>query len=267
MLLSCFRYIRLGAVALVLAGFALFVYFETRDQTERLMSLTGMAFLLAVSFLISKHPTRINYRTVVLGAIFQFLLGLFCIRWDVGRSIFSCVGDKVATFLNYTRAGAAFVYGMVLVGDGENEYAIFAFSVLSVIYFFSFFISILYYLGAMQWVVLKLGWILQSILGTTVCESVIAAANIFLGMSESPLLIRPYLKDLTPSEIHSIMTSGYATVSGTVLAAYISFGANPAHLITASVMAAPGALCFAKMIYPETEESKTRSDNIQMEES
>ncbi|XP_041772131.1 solute carrier family 28 member 3-like isoform X1 [Anopheles merus] len=260
-------YIRLGAVALVLVGFALFVYFETRDQTERLMSLTGMAFLLAVSFLISKHPTRINYRTVVLGAIFQFLLGLFCIRWDVGRSIFSCVGDKVATFLNYTRAGAAFVYGMVLVGDGENEYAIFAFSVLSVIYFFSFFISILYYLGAMQWVVLKLGWILQSILGTTVCESVIAAANIFLGMSESPLLIRPYLKDLTHSEIHSIMTSGYATVSGTVLAAYISFGANPAHLITASVMAAPGALCFAKMIYPETEESKTRSDNIQMEES
>uniref|UniRef100_A0A182P5K3 Sodium/nucleoside cotransporter n=1 Tax=Anopheles epiroticus TaxID=199890 RepID=A0A182P5K3_9DIPT len=260
-------YIRLAAVGLVLAGFALFVYFETRDQTERLISLAGMAFLLVISFLLSKHPTRINFRTVVLGAVFQFLLGLFCIRWEVGRSIFSCIGDKVATFLNYTRAGASFVYGMVLVGDGENEYAIFAFSVLSVIYFFSFFISILYYLGAMQWVVLKLGWILQSILGTTVCESVIAAANMFLGMSESPLLIRPYLKDLTYSEIHSIMTSGYATVSGTVLAAYISFGANPAHLITASVMAAPGALCFAKMIYPETEESKTRSDNIQMEES
>uniref|UniRef100_A0A182MDH2 Sodium/nucleoside cotransporter n=1 Tax=Anopheles culicifacies TaxID=139723 RepID=A0A182MDH2_9DIPT len=259
-------YIRLGAVCLVLAGFGVFVYFETRDQTERLISLSGMAFLLVISFVISKHPTRINYRPVVLGVIFQFLLGLFCIRWEVGRSIFSCVGNKVATFLNYTRAGASFVYGMVLVGDGENEYAIFAFSVLSVIYFFSFFISILYYLGAMQWVVLKLGWILQSILGTTVCESVIAAANIFLGMSESPLLIRPYLKDLTYSEIHSIMTSGYATVSGTVLAAYISFGANPAHLITASVMAAPGALCFAKMIYPETEESKTRSDNIQMEE-
>uniref|UniRef100_A0A182WKL5 Sodium/nucleoside cotransporter n=1 Tax=Anopheles minimus TaxID=112268 RepID=A0A182WKL5_9DIPT len=260
-------YIRLGALCLVLAGFGLFVYFETRDQTERLISLSGMAILLVISFLISKHPTKINYRPVVLGVIFQFLLGLFCIRWEVGRSIFTCVGNKIATFLNYTRAGASFVYGMVLVGDGENEYAIFAFAVLSVIYFFSFFISILYYLGAMQWVVLKLGWILQSILGTTVCESVIAAANIFLGMSESPLLIRPYLKDLTYSEIHSIMTSGYATVSGTVLAAYISFGANPAHLVTASVMAAPGALCFAKMIYPETEESKTRSDNIQMEQA
>uniref|UniRef100_A0A182S9M3 Sodium/nucleoside cotransporter n=1 Tax=Anopheles maculatus TaxID=74869 RepID=A0A182S9M3_9DIPT len=230
-------YIRLGVLCLVLVGFGLFVYFETRDQTERLISLSGMAFLLVISFCLSKHPTKINYRPVVLGVIFQFLLGLFCIRWEVGRSIFSCVGNKVATFLNYAKAGA------------------------------SFFISILYYLGAMQWVVLKLGWILQSILGTTVCESVIAAANIFLGMSESPLLIRPYLKDLTYSEIHSIMTSGYATVSGTVLAAYISFGANPAHLVTASVMAAPGALCFAKMIYPETEESKTRSDNIQMEEA
>ncbi|KFB43851.1 hypothetical protein ZHAS_00011701 [Anopheles sinensis] len=260
-------YVRLGVVCLVLAGFGVFVYFETRDQTERLISLSGMAFLMVISVLLSKHPTKINFRPVVLGVVFQFLLGLFCIRWEVGRSIFSCVGDKVATFLNYTAAGASFVYGSVLVGGGENEYAIFAFSVLSVIYFFSFCISILYYLGAMQWVVLKLGWILQSILGTTVCESVIAAANIFLGMSESPLLIRPYLKDLTHSEIHSIMTSGFATVSGTVLAAYISFGANPAHLITASVMAAPGALCFAKMIYPETEESKTRSDNIQMEES
>ncbi|XP_035786695.1 solute carrier family 28 member 3-like isoform X1 [Anopheles albimanus] len=260
-------YIRLGAVCLVLAGFGVFCYFETRDQTERLISLSGMAVLLIIAFLLSKHPTRINFRPVVLGVVFQFLLGLFCIRWEVGRSIFSCVGDKVATFLNYTGAGAAFVYGQVLVGGGENEYAIFAFSVLTVIYFFSFCISILYYLGAMQWVVLKLGWILQSILGTTVCESVIAAANIFLGMSESPLLVRPYLKDLTHSELHSIMTSGFATVSGTVLAAYISFGANPAHLITASVMAAPGALCFAKMIYPETQESKTRSDNIQMEES
>lgn len=206
---------------------------------------------------------QIDYRPVVLGVIFQFLLGLFCIRWEVGRNIFTCFGDKVATFLNYSKAGASFVYGEFIV----EEEIVFGFAVLSVIYFFSFFISILYYLGAMQWVVMKLGWILQSILGSTVCESVIAAANIFLGMSESPLLIKPYIKDLTLSEIHMIMSSGFATVSGTVLAAYISFGAEPAHLITASVMAAPAAICFAKLIYPETEESKTRSDNIQMEKS
>ncbi|XP_062541268.1 uncharacterized transporter YutK isoform X2 [Armigeres subalbatus] len=256
-------YAKLIVAGVVLIAFALFCYFDTEGEPERLMSLVGMVVLFAIAFLCSKHPTRINYRPVVLGVTFQFLLGLFCIRWEVGRNIFSCIGDKVATFLNYSAEGAAFVYGDFIV----RTEGVFAFAVLSVIYFFSFFISILYYLGAMQWVVLKLGWILQSILGTTVCESVIAAANIFLGMSESPLLIRPYIKDLTHSEIHSVMSSGFATVSGTVLAAYISFGAEPAHLITASVMAAPAALCFTKLIYPETEESKTRSDNIQMEES
>ncbi|XP_065087903.1 solute carrier family 28 member 3 isoform X2 [Ochlerotatus camptorhynchus] len=256
-------YAKLAAIGVILIAFALFCYFETKDEPERLMSLIGMVALFCLAFVFSKHPTKINYRPVLLGVMFQFLLGLFCIRWEVGRSIFSCIGDKVATFLNYSADGAAFVYGEFIV---RNE-AVFAFAVLSVIYFFSFCISILYYMGTMQWVVLKLGWILQSILGTTVCESVIAAANIFLGMSESPLLIRPYIKDLTHSEVHSVMSSGFATVSGTVLAAYISFGAQPAHLITASVMAAPAALCFAKLIYPETEESKTRSDNIQMEKS
>ncbi|XP_058831562.1 sodium/nucleoside cotransporter 1 [Topomyia yanbarensis] len=256
-------YAKLVAVGVVLVAFALFCFFETQDEPERLMSLVGMVTLFLIAFLCSKNPTRINYRPVILGVIFQFLLGLFCIRWDVGRSIFSCIGDKVATFLNYSADGAEFVYGQFIV----RQEAVFAFAVLSVIYFFSFCISILYYLGAMQWVVLKLGWILQSILGTTVCESVISAANMFLGMSESPLLIRPYIKDLTHSEIHAIMASGFATVSGTVLAAYISFGAEPAHLITASVMAAPAALCFSKIVYPEMEESKTRSDNIQMEKS
>lgn len=156
---------------------------------------------------------------------------------------------------------------------------------MPVIFFFSFSISVLYYWGAMQWIIAKLGWILQSILGTTVCESVAAAGNIFLGMTETPLLIGPYIKvsaemrcvdqqinksffqHLTASEMHAIMCSGFATVSGTVLAAYISYGAEPAHLITSSVMAAPAALCFSKLFYPETEESKTRSDNLQMEKS
>lgn len=119
----------------------------------------------------------------------------------------------------------------------------------------------------MQWFLFFLGSILQSILGTTVCESVTAAANIFLGMSESPLIIKPYLKSLTKSELHSIMTSGFATVSGTVFAAYISFGADPANLITASVMAAPATLFYSKLFYPETEKSLTTSDNIVMAKS
>lgn len=169
----------------------------------------------------------------------------------------------MAQFLDYSKDGATFVFGNFLVIE-EN---VFAFAALPTIFFFSLCISVLYYLGAMQWTLLKLGWILQSILGTTVCESVNAAANIFLGMSEGPLIIKPYIKSLTESEIHSIMTSGFATVSGTVLAAYITFGAEPQHLITASVMAAPASLFFSKLIFPETEETKTSSGNIQMEAS
>lgn len=134
----------------------------------------------------------------------------------MGRKIFSCIGDKVATFLGFTDEGSRFVFGNTIIDEG-----VFAFAILPVIFFFSFVISILYYMEVMQWVVMKLGWVLTSILGTTICESVNAAANIFLGMSESPLLIRPYIKQLTASEIHSIMVSGFATVSGSVLAAYL----------------------------------------------
>lgn len=212
---------------------------------------------------ILANQKKINWRPVICGAIFQFLLGIFCIRWSVGRAIFECFGDKVAAFLNFSNAGASFVFGDFLVTK-EN---VFAFSALPTIFFFSLCISVLYYLEAMQWVLLKMGWILQSILGTTVCESVNAAANIFLGMSEGPLIIKPYIKLLTESEIHSIMVSGFATVSGTVLAAYISFGAEAQHLITASVMAAPASLFFSKLIFPETEGTKTSSGNIQMEKS
>lgn len=209
------------------------------------------------------NPKKINWRPVICGAIFQFLLGVFCIRWSVGRAIFQCFGEKVARFLDFSKEGATFVFGNFLVMQ-EN---VFAFTVLPTIFFFSLCISVLYYLEVMQWVLLKLGWILQSVLGTTVCESVNSAANIFLGMSEGPLIIKPYIKSLTDSEIHSVMTSGFATVSGSVLAAYISFGAEPQHLITASVMAAPAGLFFSKLIFPETQESKTTSDNIQMEKS
>lgn len=119
----------------------------------------------------------------------------------------------------------------------------------------------------MQSIIKQLGGLLQTLMGTTICESVIAAGNIFLGMTESPLLIKPYMKYLTASEIHVIMSSGFATVSGTVLAAYISYGAEASHLITSTVMAAPATLAFAKLIYPETEVSRTSSNTISIEKA
>ncbi|XP_039479679.1 solute carrier family 28 member 3 [Drosophila santomea] len=256
------RIVSLASIALLLALLAIFVYFECRDEPQKLVSLVAPCFFILCGYVFSTNRRAIQWRIVITGITCQFLLGIFCIRWEVGRKIFECLGNKVATFLGYATDGAEFVFGDFLVANN-----VFAFAILPVIFFFSFFISVLYYLGTMQWVVIKLGWILQQILGTTVCESVTAAANIFLGMSESPLLIRPYINKLTKSEIHSIMVSGFATVSGTVLAAYLSFGASAAHLITSSVMAAPATLAISKLYMPETEESLTSSDSIELEKS
>ncbi|XP_049308837.1 solute carrier family 28 member 3 [Bactrocera dorsalis] len=241
---------------------AIFLYFATKEDRNKLRSLLAPCLLILAGYVFSSNRNAINWRTVISGIVCQFILGILCIRWDVGRKIFECLGDKVATFLSFSDEGSRFVFGDTIIDDG-----IFAFAILPVIFFFSFFISILHYWGVMQWIVMKLGWLLQQILGTTVCESVTSAANIFLGMSESPMLIRPYLTKLTSSELHSIMASGFATVSGTVLAAYLSFGASAAHLITSSVMAAPAALAFSKLYMPETEESQTSSKNIQLEKS
>ncbi|XP_070501377.1 uncharacterized transporter YutK-like [Chironomus tepperi] len=247
----------------VLAAFIGYILYETYEDFARLRALGGIAVFICVGFAISASPRNINWRPVICGALFQFILGVLFIRWPVGRNIFQCFGEKVSDFLDFGKMGAAFVYGDHIV----FELGVFAFAILSSIYFFSLWVSVLYYLGAMQWFLFKLGWILQSILGTTVCESVNAAGNIFLGMSEGPLMIKPHIKNLTHSEFHAIITSGFSTVSGSVLAAYTSFGAEPSHLITASVMAAPASLFMAKLIYPETEESKTSSSNIQLEKS
>lgn len=247
-------------IVILLVALAIYLYFETKDHPEKLTSLVAPCFFIICGYIFSTNRSAIKWRIVITGIACQFILGVLCIRWSVGRSIFECLGNKTATFLSFADEGSRFIYGDTIIDQG-----IFAFAILPVIFFFSFFISILYYVGAMQWIVMKLGWVLQQILGTTVCESVTAAANIFLGMSESPLLIRPYIKILTASEIHSIMVSGFATVSGTVLAAYLSFGASASHLITSTVMAAPATLAISKLYMPETEESKTSSDNIQLE--
>lgn len=254
------RVIKFPVIFVILALVVLFLVFDTKGERERLISLIGLFVLLLLGALFSRHPGKIRWRPVLVGLLLQFAFGLFTLRWKTGQLIFECFGNKTTTFLSYTNAGAGFVYGELLL---ENN--VFAFKVLPVIFFFSFFVQILYYWGAMQWIVLKLGWIIQATMGTTVCESVNTAASIFLGQSESPLIIKPYIKDLTKSEIHAIMTAGFATVSGTVLAAYISYGVNASHLLTASIMSAPAAMCYSKLFYPESEESKTKLDNIRLE--
>ncbi|XP_032153471.1 sodium/nucleoside cotransporter 2 isoform X10 [Sapajus apella] len=168
--------------------------------------------------------------------------------------LFACSKHHSAIFLNYTVAGSSFVFGDMLVKD------VFAFQALPIIIFFGCVMSILYYLGLVQWVVQKVAWFLQITMGTTATETLAVAGNIFVGMTEAPLLIRPYLADMTLSEIHAVMTGGFATISGTVLGAFISFGVDASSLISASVMAAPCALALSKLAYPEVEESKFKSE-------
>ncbi|KAF5279900.1 hypothetical protein FQA39_LY18198 [Lamprigera yunnana] len=245
---------------IIFLTFGIYLIFDTSDDRIRLMPLAGLFTFLLLGWLFCKYPEHIKWRPILWGLILQFLFGLLTIRWDVGRNIFKCIGNKTTTFLSYATDGAAFVYGDLLV----YKEAVFAFQALSTIYFLGFVINLLYHYGIMQKIIVTLGELLQTILGTTICESVNSAANIFLGMSEAPLLLKPYLEDLTASEIHSIMTSGFATVSGTVLAAYISFGASASHLITSSVMSAPAALCYSKLLLPEVEKTKATRETIQL---
>ncbi|XP_042660296.1 sodium/nucleoside cotransporter 2 isoform X5 [Tyto alba] len=153
-------------------------------------------------------------------------------------------------FLGYTTAGSSFVFGNTLIEE------VFAFQTLPIVVFFSCVMSILYYLGVMQWLIVKISWLLQVSMGTTPAETLSVAGNIFVGQTEAPLLVRPYLADMTRSEIHAVMTGGFSTIAGSVMGAYISFGIDAASLIAASVMAAPCALAMSKLVYPEVEESK-----------
>ncbi|XP_049882684.1 solute carrier family 28 member 3-like isoform X2 [Pectinophora gossypiella] len=248
----CLSLVILGA----LVGFLLW---DTWAAPHRLVSLSGLSIILLLGWVFSAHPGRVNWRTVLMALLIQFVFGIIFIRWDTGRVALQCFSDKVATFLSYGIEGAAFTFGDLLV----RTEGVFAFSTLPVIFFFSMLVEVLFFWGALQWFVLKLGHLLKSATGTTVCESVICVGNVFLGMTESVLLIKPYLSLLTPSEIHVVMASGFATVSGTILAAYIGFGAEPAHLVTASVMSAPAAVCLSKLLMPETKRSLTTVTNIQ----
>ncbi|KAL0267323.1 UNVERIFIED_CONTAM: hypothetical protein PYX00_009623 [Menopon gallinae] len=250
--------------ALPVCALVAYVALELSNCPKKIQSLLGLLTFVVFGFLFSESPGHINWRPVYTGFILQFVFGLLAIKWSVGRAVLQEVGDQVSAFLKYTDFGTAFVYGPLVSQDFIAMFKdiVFAFSVLPVIFFFAFFVNILSYYNILQWFILKLAWIVQTVMGTTVCESVNAAASIFLGLTESILLIKDHLKDLTRSEIHAVMCEGLATVAGTVLAAYISFGIRASHLIGASVMSAPAALSYAKLFYPEKEESKTSLKNI-----
>lgn len=253
--------VKSALIVIALIGLITYIVLDSVEERSRLISLAGIPVIVVCCWFFSKHPDRVVWQHVVWGLGLQMLFGFVILRWPVGRGVFRCAGDKVDTFLNYTTTGSVFVFGSLALP--EPFYL--AFSVLPVIIFFSFMIQILYYYGVIQIIVLKLGWLLQISVGTTAIESLNAAANIFLGQTEAPLLLRPFLQLLTMSELHAVMTGGFATIAGSVMAVYIKFGASPVHLLSASVMSAPAALAVSKLIYPEVEQSQTGAENIKVE--
>lgn len=227
-----------------------------------LNSLLGIAVLLFVAFLLSNNKKAINFRTIIGALIIQFGFAALILYVPAGREALLAASKGVGAVINYGNDGISFLFGG-LVSDKMFEVFggggfIFALRVLPSIIFFSALISVLYYLGVMQLVIRVIGGALQKALGTSKAESMSAAANIFVGQTEAPLLVKPYIKTMTGSELFAVMCGGVASVAGAVMIGYAGMGIPLPYLIAASFMAAPGGLLFAKIIYPETE--KTRDE-------
>ncbi|RUT66935.1 NupC/NupG family nucleoside CNT transporter [Morganella morganii] len=231
---------------------------------QLLMSLVGMAALIFIAVLFSSDRRAIKLRTVIGAFIIQVLIGALVLYVPVGRKILLAMSDGVASVIGYGQKGMDFIFGG-LVSDKMFEVFggggfVFALRVLPVIVFFSSLIAVLYYLGIMQLVIKVLGGGLQKLLGTSRTESLSATANIFVGQTEAPLVVRPYISGMTNSELFAVMCGGLASVAGSVLAGYAQMGVPLEYLIAASFMAAPGGLLFAKLMVPETEHFDDRTE-------
>lgn len=247
---------------------------------ERLMGLVGIAAMLGIAFLMSYDRKRINWRMVGAGVALQIVLGMIVLWTAPGRWLFTFANSVITGMLSFQEQGARFVFGNLVqnevpLGGGAEGVArtgaFFAFNVLPTIIFFSSLMTVLYYLGIMQVIVRGIAWVMQKTLKTSGAETLSAAGNIFLGQTEAPLLIKPFVGRMTQSELITVMVGGFATVAGGVMAAYVgmlrgSFPDIAGHLLTASVMNAPAGLVLSKMILPETEVPETRDTlNVSVE--
>uniref|UniRef100_A0A3Q1CTI6 Sodium/nucleoside cotransporter n=1 Tax=Amphiprion ocellaris TaxID=80972 RepID=A0A3Q1CTI6_AMPOC len=246
---------------LLLVAVACWLALDTAQRgTRQLVSFFGLLLFIFLMLLFSKHPFRWSWRTLLCGTGLQFIFGLLILRTTSGLSALKWLGNQAEMFMSFADVGSKFVFG-----DSYTDH-LFVFRVMPILVFLSSVISILYYVGFMPWLICKIGFIMQVTMGTSATESMAAAGNIFLGNTDSPLLIRPYISELTVSEIHAVMTGGFASISGTILGAFISFGVEASHLLTASLMSAPASLAIAKMFWPEKEASiKTSHHDLKMD--
>jgi len=219
---------------------------------DRLIAALGFVVFLGLAWGLSTNRRAVRWRTVAWGLGLQVLLALFILKTPVGFAIFSFAGRLVRKFLDFSDAGASFVFGAAFTEH------FFAFKVLPTIIFVSSVMTLLYYFGVLQKIVEGIAWVMMKSMGTSGAESLCGAANIFVGQTEAPLFIRPYVARLTNSELFAVMTGGFATIAAGVMAVYIAFGVPALHLIAASVMAAPAGLAVAKLMFPEDGEPETR---------
>lgn len=217
-----------------------------------LWGIFGVFVVLGIAFLLSSGKKSIKPRTILGGLAIQITFAFMVLEWDLGRRALLGLSGLVQNVINYAGEGISFVFGPA--ADVEGFGFVFAFQVLTIIIFFSSLISVLYYLGIMQIIIKFLGGALAKLLGTSKAESISAAANIFVGQTEAPLVIRPFIAGMTKSELFAVMTGGLASVAGSTLAGYALLGVPLEYLLAASFMAAPAGLIMAKMMIPETEE-------------
>jgi len=230
--------------------------------------ILGMLFLIGICYVLSSNKKKIDWRLVITGLGLQLTFALLVLKVNFVAQSFDWISQKVVEFLNVSEQGALFVFGELINPSNSLGY-IFAFKVLPTIVFFSAFTSLLYYLGILQVIVKAFAWVMSKTMRLSGAESLAAAANIFIGQTEAPLVVKPYLEKMTKSEILTLMVGGMATIAGGVLAAYIAFLGGDSdvqkiiftkHLLTASIMSAPAAILIAKMLYPETEKVNRKLD-------
>ncbi len=222
----------------------------------RLTGVLGILAILLFAYLFSTNRKAIRPRTVIVGLTLQFFFAVLVLRVGFGVRTMAVIGDAVDRLLSYSFAGSSFVFGEL--GAKMSKFGFtFAFQVLPIIIFIAAFFAVLYYYGVMQFIIRQLAKVMMRFMGASGVESLSVAASIFMGITEAPLTIRPYLPKVTRSELMTIMTSGMAHVSGAMLGAYILLGIEARHLLTAVIMTAPGTILIAKMLVPETEEPLT----------
>ncbi|MBV1879486.1 MAG: NupC/NupG family nucleoside CNT transporter [Pseudomonadales bacterium] len=223
------------------------------------MGLLGIVVLFTIAILLSDNRKAINLRTVIGAFILQASIAAVVLYIPVGKTLLAAISNGIQHIINYANVGSQFLFGNLLNG---SQGFIFAINVLPIIIFISALVAVLYYLGIMQLIVGSIGGLISRALGTSQVESLSATANIFVGQTEAPLMVRPYINKMTQSELFAVMVGGLASVAGAVMVGYASMGVELKFLIAASFMAAPGGLLMAKIIKPETEKPASNNQKI-----